>query len=655
MAIIHLNKLTLKNFMGIRDFTLECDGQDVVVKGKNGAGKTTIANAFSWVLTGKDSAGNAPGTAKFPVKTTDENNNPIHKLEHEAEVVLDIDGREMALKKVYKEKWTAKKGQSVKELTGHETKHFIDGVPLSEKEFQARLSKIADEKTFRLLTDPLYFSSGIEWKERRNLLFEICGDLTDEEVIASNPKLALLPQILDGRDIEDYKAIVKSAKKAAEKEKNGIPDRINENLRTLQSLGNVKDDGLQEKLAKKRQELQEKQQELARIESGGEVAELKKKLAEAEAELLTLKNEARGGVEKLIDDKRQKLAEVNEKGQELSFEVKRIEGAIQENQKKVEQYDGKLYDLAIKWCQVDEREFTFEQSDNCPTCGQPLPEEQLEEARQKAEEEFNLKKAQELEKIDEEGQELSELIKSLKEENETLQKQLEETKEQLAETRKEYVAIQNEIASLQEQGQVDNPAITTKENQILDLQIAINDLKVGNQKSIDKVQGEINTIQAEIDNLEKAKANVETYQKTQARIKELEAEEKRLATEIERLNGEEWLMEEFVRAKCSLITDNINSHFKIAKFKLFDKLVNGALVEVCEVLGDGIPFNGGLNQGHQLLIGVDIINTLQKHFGIVAPIFIDRSESLTEPVETEAQLIRLKAVEGVDRLTVEVS
>lgn len=654
MATIRLSKLTLKNFMGIRDFTLECNGQNAVVSGRNGVGKTTIANSFAWVLTGKDSLGNAPGTAKFPIKTTDENNNPIHKLEHEAEVVLDIDGREMALKKVYKEKWTTKRGQSTEELTGHETKHFIDGVPLSEKEFQARLSKIADEKTFRLLTDPLYFSSGIEWKERRNLLFEICGDLTDEEVIASSPKLALLPQILDGRDMEDYKSVLKESIKRTNKEKDGIPARINENLRSLPTLSKEGPDAINNKLAKLKLKLQEKQKELTRIESGGETAELKKKLAEAEAELLNIKNRARGGVDEQIEEKREELSTINDKGQELAFEVKRVEVAIQDNQRNIERCENNLDKLAAKWTEIDELELTFEQSDTCPTCGQPLPEEQLEEARQKAEEDFNLKKAQDLEKVDEEGKGLSELIKSLKTENESLQKQLEETKEQLAETRKEYVAIQNEISSLQEQGQVENPAITAKENQILDLQIAINDLKEGNQEAIDKVQREIAAIQAEIDNLEKMEASFEFHHKTQKRIKELEAEEKRLATEIERLRHEEWLMEEFTRVKCSLITDNINSHFKVAKFKLFDTLVNGSLQEVCEVLGDGIPFNGGLNQGHQLLIGVDIINTLQKHFGIIAPIILDRAESLTEPVETEAQLIRLMAAKGVDELTVGV-
>jgi len=650
---ILLKSLNLSNFMGIRDFKLNCNGQDVTIKARNGKGKTTLANGFAWILTGKDSMGNGPGTAKFPIKTTDEDNNVIHKLEHEAEVVLDIDGREMGLKKVYREKWTTKRGTFVEEFTGHETQHYFDGVPLSEKEFQARLTKVADEKTFRLLTDPLYFSSGIEWEKRRRLLFDICGDKTDEEVIASSVALAPLTAILNGRDMEDYKAVIKEAIKRVNKEKSGIPARINENLRSLPTLDGTKPEKLKAEIAKLRSKQQEKQQELARIQSGGEAAELKKKLAEAEAALLKLGNEARMGIDKKINVKRELLSTVNETGQDLAFEIKRVEGTIKENEKKIEEREKSLKFLAEDWIKVDEREFTFEQSDTCPVCGQPLPEEQLEETRRKTEEEFNLNKAQELEAIDKNGEDLSALVKIRKAENEALQKQLDDSLAKLNDTRKEYAVIQQEIASLQEQTVI-NPNVAKKEHEIQDLKIAIDDLKVGNQAAIAKVQAEINTVQAEIDTLEKAQANIDTYNKTQVRIKELEADEERLAGELERLRKEEWLMEEFVRVKCSLITDNINGHFKVAKFKLFDTLINGAISEVCETLYNGTSFNGGASQGEQIITGIDIINTLQEHFGIIAPIFIDKSESLTEQVETEAQLIRLKAVEGVDELTVEV-
>lgn len=681
MKEIRLKTLRLKNFMAVQDSAIDFNGKDAVLFGRNGTGKSTHGHALSWLLTGKDLLGNAPGSAKFPIKTADESNNFIHNLEHEAETVLLIDGKEVSLKKVYREKWQKKRGADHTEMTGHETQHYYDGVPVAEKEYLMRLGKIADEQTWRLLIDPLFFAQDRQgdtkftWKERRKILFDMFGSMTDEEIIAATPSLKELPAILNGRSLDDHKAVVKSRLKEVKKELDDIPVRINEAQRNLPVLGNINADALISDIAKLRQQMQAKQQELARIQAGGEIAEMRKRLAEAQAELIKARSEAGGETAKLIEQKRRELAEIGGKGSDISAEIKRLESSIQSNDLLINEHNMRIEELATKWNVTDIAQektnaetFVYEQSSTCPTCGQPLPEDQLEEARRKAEEEFNLKKAEtltalaaEMERIEAEGEKRNRLRESLAAENETALKKIAEKGKELITVREQYKALQQEITALQNQPQAESPEVARIEHKIQDIEIAIADLQKSNAGAIEKAQREIRDIQADIDTLEQAKAQAEAYKQTEQRIKELKDKEKLLAREHEKLEHELFLLDEFTRVKCSLLEENVNKHFKLTRWKLFREQVqrdrdgNPVLEECCEAFGpSGAGFNGGMSQGEQKRIGVDCINQLQQHFGIIAPIIIDGAESLTEPVETEAQVIRLKAAEGVDNLTVEV-
>ena len=54
-----------------------------------------------------------------------------------------------------------------------------------------------------MITDPTYFNTKLSWQDRRKILLKISGDKTVEEVIASDPSLAGLKEILDGRTIPE--------------------------------------------------------------------------------------------------------------------------------------------------------------------------------------------------------------------------------------------------------------------------------------------------------------------------------------------------------------------------------------------------------------------------------------------------------------------
>ena len=198
---LKLISLTLKNFKGIRSFHLDARGENARVFGDNATGKTTLFDSFLWLLFDKDSQ----NKKDFSIKTLDGNGKEMHNLEHEVEGMFSLDGRTITLRKVFTEKWTRKRGSATSEFTGHETNYFIDGVPVKKKEYVDRVDQIVKEDIFKLLTSPSFFNEQVKWQDRRKILLEICGDISDMDVIASESKLSSLPGILNGRTIEEHR------------------------------------------------------------------------------------------------------------------------------------------------------------------------------------------------------------------------------------------------------------------------------------------------------------------------------------------------------------------------------------------------------------------------------------------------------------------
>ena len=144
------NSLTLSQFKGVKSVMLDPQGCNFNVYGDNASGKTTIADAFVWLLFGK----NLAGSAKFEIKTLDENNEPIHHLNHSVTGEFRLPDESITLSKTYKEKWVKQRGKLNQEFEGHTTDHTINRVPVQEKEYAARVASICDESLFRILSDP---------------------------------------------------------------------------------------------------------------------------------------------------------------------------------------------------------------------------------------------------------------------------------------------------------------------------------------------------------------------------------------------------------------------------------------------------------------------------------------------------------------------
>lgn len=642
-----LLSLTLRNFKGIRQFELDTQGGDIAIYGDNAVGKTTLFDAFTWLLFDKDSA----NKKDFAIKTLDTDGQPLHGLEHEVEGVFDIDGREVGLRKVYTEKWTKKRGSATAEFTGHETNHFVDGVPVTKGEYSARVAEIADESVFRLLTDPAYFNEQLHWQERRRILLEVCGDVSDSDVIASDAALARLPGILNGRKLDDHRKVIAARRAEINRELERIPVRIDEVTQGLPDISGQDRGALETQVADLRARKQAKEEERVRIQAGGEVAEKTRRINEIRSEVMGIERQAEAAAEEQNRQARLKLNQITDQISAVELQVKSKCREIESNNASIGRAERRMADLRAEWARVDGPQFAFQQNENCPACGQTLPAERLEEAREKALGAFNQEKARQLTDVTARGKQAKAEADGLRQQNARLE-------QEIAALEARRAGLEGEKGKYQDVPTIQPdysgyPDFAAKSQEINTLEDEIAQLRAGNTDALATVDREIAGIDDAIRALEQAAARVEARRQGLARIEELKAQERTLAGEYERLEEELYLAEQFIRSKVRILEDRINSRFAHARFRLFDVQVNGGVSECCETTYQGVPYGSGLNNGARINIGLDISNSLSEHYGFAAPIWCDNAEAVTRLIPTRGQLIKLVVSEPDKVLRVE--
>lgn len=649
MKNLKLTNLTLKNFKGIKHFELQADGENARIFGDNATGKTTLFDGFVWLLFGKDSN----NRADFAIKTLD-HGKEINNLEHEVSASFLFDGRPMSLRKVYKEKWTRKRGAATAEFTGHETDHYIDEVPVKKKEYLETVDSIVQEEVFKLLTNPLYFNEQMKWQDRRKTLLEVCGDVEFEDVLAFNKDLKDLPAILKGRAIDDHRKVIASRRAAINKELESIPVRISEVQKTLPEQP-IDVSGLDGKVAEIETKLDENSTLINNIRNGSVITDKQQKLRQIEMDLQQIKRDVESDSLDEVNRLKAKLQEEQSNVTIMQSKKQQTLGSIDLKQNHADALETERKGLLETYHQVNGQEFSHVSDCECPTCGQSLPEEQVQAAREKALADFNLQKSNKLEAIKEKGVKLKETIESI-------QNEIEKEKISLADVDSDIEKKSRAIAKLQE-------ALTKAESNIQDVtqderyKLAIQD-RTDIEAAIQKLQANAQDAVADIESQQaelrtrRSALNAQLAQQAQVvtaenRIAELEEQQAELAKEFEDLEHQLYLTESFIRSKVELLEEKINSKFKNARFKLFSTQVNGGLQEVCETTFEGVPYSSGLNNAAKINVGIDIINTLTEHFGIRAPIFVDNAEAVTRIADTESQLISLVVSEPDKQLRIE--
>ena len=638
-----LTKLELLNFKGLKAFTINFNG-DVIIRGDNATGKTTVFDSVCWLLFGKDSL----DRADFEIKTLDRGE-PIHKVNHEVTGTFTLDeGGTVELKRVYREKYSSPRGGEVT-MTGHTTDYFVDGVPKKEKEYKEIVNSLIDENIFKLITNPLYFNETYSWQNRRKLLLEMCGDISDKDVIAEYSELKALTDILSGHSVDDHRKVVAAKKTAINKELDMIPVRIDEALRGKPTIDTPRDVLIQE-ISLATTTLETLEADKALLVNGHAVVDTRAELKDVQRRLMARESELQMEYKKQSALKSNEYDMVVSELNNLSSKVENTKHRLDTSNRDIQRIESVIDELMHQRQQVNEDAFVMDIDEACPTCGQKLPAEQIQAAREKAETKFNLRKSKQLEELNQSIELKQQDIENIKKRDAGLEPV--ETLEALIKA-KELVkqTITDEIGQLTAPVLDDDSIYADLKAEEFMLQMKLDESNTDHSEEIADIDKRIATTKEHRFNLETELNKYEEAKRIDTRVAELESQQAELAAEKSKLDEASYLMDEFVKAKVNMLEDVINSRFKLARFKMFNIMLNGNVEECCETTYKGVPYRS-MNNAARINIGLDIINALTSYFKVNAPVFIDNAEAVTEFVPVNSQTIKLIVDESEPQLVV---
>ena len=651
--------LKLENFQGLKSEEFRFDGHSASIYGDNATGKTTVFNAITWLLFGKAST----GAKNFTPKTKGPNGD-LHYLDHAAEAAFRLnDGRVITLRKVYREVYKKKRGSATEEFDGHTIDFYIDGVPTKEKEHEATMIALCggSVEKMKMLTMPNYFPEEMSWDARRKILLEICGDVSDEDVINSTPELKDLPKFLlmpgttnQYYTVDEYKKIASAKKAEINRQLQEIPGRIDEAQRAIPDITGLDAKAIDKKVQELNKQKSEIEMEKAQTLSGDittmairkQISEANTRLAEARAAYAAKTSSLNEGTYAAINSLKKEQIVVVNRLQDAKVDLERM-------QRTIERLKSHRESLINDYMAV-QKETWDESKETCPTCHRPLPEEEIQKLR----EAFNLQKSRRLEQINLQGQRecSKEMIAELEEKANTLREQIKKD-EQLIED------YELQLKALQSQLKTPAPFESTEEYTQIMAEIAKlreeENNKSGQMEAIAaKYTEQIQALNEQIREQEQLKTKIFIAESQKERIAELAAKEKELSKQYEELERGIYLCEVFTKTKVSLLDDKINSKFKSVRFRLFQEQLNGGIKDDCEVMiptedGRMVPFTFA-NNAARINAGLEIIDTLSKHWNLAMPVFIDNAESVTRLLKMDTQVIRLVVSEPDKKLRLEV-
>lgn len=588
---IKIKNLKLQNFKGIKDLTIEFK-DTTNISGDNAVGKTTIFDAYSWLLWDKDSL----NRKDFSIKPFDKNGQEIHNLESMVEGTLEFDDEEITLKKIYKEIWTKKRGSTQAEFTGHTTDYYINSVPIKKKEYTDRIASVIDEDNFNLLSNPIYFNQILDKNKRRSIVLGLIEDIGKDEVLKENEDLKKLP--LEKYTIDEIKAMAKDSAKKINKDIESIPARIDELSKS--KIGEIDFNALEFRKNFVAPAIKEIDKKLADVStSSDEIKEITSKISELEQEKSKIKTNFEIENHKIVSKNKNTLEEKEKDEKEL-----------QEINDAVVKLAGFIDDFRVEWVKINSSK--YDGNFKCPICGHDLEEHQIEEIIAK----FNLDKSKKLERIEKEVAKIKARIEDYKKKIEELRSKKYELLEEIKIDESKIQALDDEIKALKEK---------------------LSNLSTGDKTELIKKKDELTQ---ELEELNKTLSLQGQNEKIDGRIKELEKQEKELAKAYEEQQRIIYLCEEYTKAYVGLVSDKINNSFDLVKFKLFENQINGGITETCEVTFEGVPYSD-LNNAAKINAGLDVINSLSDKLDLKVPIFIDNAESVNELIKTDTQLVRL--------------
>lgn len=636
-----IESLKIRNFKGMKEMDIVFDPIETTICGDNATGKTTVVDAFTWLLFDKDSQ----GISQFDIKTQDKEGNPIHGLDHSVEGIFKVDGRPLKLKKIYREIWSKQMGYEDEKFRGHEKERFVNDVPVGKAEYDSKINELIDEKLFQLLTDPLHFSLQLHWTERREILFNLAGeDISKDEVLNANPELRGIEGDLKDKTIDELKAALKYGIKNLKKEKEYIPVEIKTLQSTMKEIDKETTDTRIRAIKGSLTKIEDEMLDVTKVgeeqlKKQDELYSLKSKLKEMEFEIKNGMKDPAEAVKAELLERRLKLKELELEARAKKGAIKSLEDNLERGNKSLSQLRKDYQDEADKTIKVDE------DINECPTCRRPFSEYEVAEKIEELEENFKSNQVKELIRLRDEGQAMAEIVKGYQEELEKATISYKDLEDEINSLTTEIQNLEKQLGTIRVPELQDllemNQGYQNIKKEIEDLEEELKKNQLATNKT-DELKAKKSQLELELKELEKDLHQEEINLNTQEEINNLMLKQEELSQQIGELEGKERLVEKYTNTQAELIEKSINNKFKKVAFRLFKKQTNGELKETCEVLVDGVSFNTNVNTAGKVNAGLDIINSLCKHYNTYTPIFIDNRESVNDLIDTDSQLVNLK-------------
>lgn len=641
---IRLKTLHMENFKCHKSLTITLDGRDASIYGDNATGKTSVYDALTWLLFGKDSAGNGEKNIEIKPLAPD-GNVKDHQAITEVEAVLLADGEEICLKRTYKEAWSTKRGSSEATYDGNTSEYFVDGVPCKANAYKARVSElVVDEEQFRLLTTVSYFPDKLPWQKRREVLFDLFGVLDDKQIMETDSRFAPLMEAVGKLPLADFKKVVTQKRKGFMATRDEVPARISECEKTISDLSGTDFDGAEAQLSILNGRMNSLNEELLAIQQNTAVQrkEIELKKAKLDVEAIERDNanfrhaqeSAVPSVSGLEADLRRAMASLDSAKRSLDMHLLQIQRC-----------DDQISTARERWKQIKSEEYTG--SDTCPTCGQRLPTDQIAYSIQRFTEDKK-RRMDELVKLSDGYKTDLGRAKELEGIQRRYIREIEQNIQEIEEQIRRAKEAETVISDMPDYAEKKSAALDT----VASIGAELAKLREDSSSAASGLRNRMSEVKAEIDRVSGIAGLRNAYEYAQRRIQELREDAQAAAENLSQLDRLLYMMEEFSRYKASFVENGINDKFRIARFRLFREQANGGVEDRCDVVYDGVPYMG-LNNGMKINVGIDIINTLSLAYGVTVPLFVDNAESVTNLEKCGCQVVRLVVSENDKELRVQ--
>lgn len=603
MSIVTFKHIHLSNFCNLKEFDADLSKRTVVA-GYNREGKSTIRNSILWVLTDKNADNSAAGDS---IRPHDNDGNRIDGLDIVVSLTVDVDGSEFILTKTQRQKWVKKRGSEDREFQGNENLYEISGVPKKAKDFEQFISdNICPMNDLPFCINANAFLS-LDAKKRRAKVFGLAKNVSDDDVIATNPAFEELRNDLKVGTLEELVKRSKGSIAALKKTQQELPARIDEAAKQIVNYDfsalELEKNVLEEQLAEYDRMVEEseklKEQALkARFDLSGIENSLNSEYKDKRHDLEMKLSEMKANLRTVVDDITR-----------LESEQEKAETLVENNEKAIKDASAQM-DLA-KGRVFDDTELI------CPNCKQPYPKEREAILRK----DFEERNTAELNR-------LSDYIESLiggrdnaLEKVNAIKKKISDTSSVKAQYEKDISGIENEIANLIMVDPTKDASYVAKMDEITALETKAR----GCLPTTDKHE-----IKAKIADVAAKLSHAEMNSRIDDRIAELKEQQKTEGQQI--LNQERILnlLEKYTIAKIGMLEESVNQYFSIVKWVFFSPQINGGYTEVCKAVVDGTDYDGLLNKSDRILCQMDLCKGFMKAAGVTLPILADDMESVDD-------------------------